>query len=70
MSPFNAWVFLKSLETLRLRMDAHSNNALQVANYLNDHKNIEHVFYAGLESHAGHALATKQQRGFGHRPDQ
>jgi len=65
LSPFNAWVFLKSLETLRLRMDAHSSNALQVAHWLNEHNNIEQVFYAGLESHIGHDLARKQQRGFG-----
>lgn len=65
LSPFNAWVFLKSLETLRLRMDAHSSNALQVAKYLNEHVNVEQVFYAGLENHHGHDLAVKQQRGFG-----
>lgn len=65
MSPFNAWVFLKSLETLRLRMDAHSQNALQVAQWLNDHAKVEKVFYAGLDSHPGHDLACKQQRGFG-----
>ena len=65
LSPFNAWVFLKSLETLRLRMDAHSQNALQVAQWLNAHEKVEQVFYAGLESHEGHALAVKQQRGFG-----
>lgn len=65
MSPFNAWVFLKSLETLRLRMDAHSDNALAVASFLNDHNKVEQVFYAGLDSHEGHELARKQQRGFG-----
>ena len=65
LSPFNAWVFLKSLETLRLRMEAHSSNALTVANYLNEHKSVEQVFYAGLESHIGHGLAAKQQRAFG-----
>ncbi len=65
MSPFNAWVFNKGLETLRLRMDAHSANAQQLAEYLHAHPQVERVFYAGLPSHPGHALATSQQRGFG-----
>jgi O-succinylhomoserine sulfhydrylase len=65
MSPFNAWVFLKGLETLRLRMDAHSKNAFELAHWLEQQSGIERVFYAGLESHPQHALAAKQQRGFG-----
>ena len=65
MSPFNAWVFLKGLETLRLRMDAHSANAKALAEWLDQQSQIEKVFYAGLEAHPGHALAAKQQRGFG-----
>ena len=65
MSPFNAWVFLKGLETLRLRMDAHSANAMFVANWLQQQANVERVFYAGLEDHPGHELAARQQRGFG-----
>lgn len=65
MSPFNAWVFLKGLETLRLRMDAHSANALELAQWLNEQPQIEKVFYAGLEDHPGHDLAARQQRGFG-----
>jgi O-succinylhomoserine sulfhydrylase len=65
MSPFNAWVFLKGLETLRLRMDAHSRNALELAQWVEQQPGIERVFYAGLESHPQHALAAKQQRGFG-----
>ncbi len=65
MSPFNAWVFLKGLETLRLRMDAHCSNALQLALWLEQREQIEQVFYAGLDSHPGKALATKQQRGYG-----
>ena len=65
MSPFNAWVFLKGLETLRLRMDAHSASALQLAQWLHAQPQIESVFYAGLPSHPGHALAARQQRGFG-----
>ncbi len=65
MSPFNAWVFLKGLETLRLRMDAHAANALQVARWLAAHPAVEQVYYAGLESHPGHALATRQQSAYG-----
>lgn len=65
MSPFNAWIFLKSLETLRLRMDAHSANALQVAHWLSEQPIVEKVFYAGLKQHTGHELAAKQQRAFG-----
>ncbi len=65
MSPFNAWVFLKGLETLRLRMEAHSAAALQVAQWLDAHEQVERVYYAGLEAHPGHALAAKQQRAFG-----
>ncbi len=65
MSPFNAWVFVKGLETLRLRMDAHSANALELARWLEQQSAVEQVFYAGLPSHPGHALAAKQQRGFG-----
>jgi O-succinylhomoserine sulfhydrylase len=65
MSPFNAWVFLKGLETLKLRMDAHSAAALEIANWLTQQANIEKVFYSGLADHPQHALACKQQRGFG-----
>ena len=65
MSPFNAWVFLKGLETLRLRMDAHSANAMALALWLEQQDDIEQVFYSGLDSHPGKTLATKQQRGYG-----
>lgn len=65
MSPFNAWVFLKGLETLRLRMDAHSRNTLELAQFLEQQSGIERVFYAGLTSHPQHELAAKQQRAFG-----
>ena len=65
MSAFNAWVFLKGLETLRLRMDAHSKSALELASWLQEQEVIEQVFYAGLESHPGHALAMQQQKAFG-----
>jgi len=65
MSPFNAWVFLKGLETLRLRMDAHSASALELAQWLQQQPQAEKVFYAGLPDHPGHDLAAKQQRAFG-----
>ena len=65
MSPFNAWVFLKGLETLRIRMQAHCANAEALAHWLNNHEKVTKVIYAGLETHPGHMLAKKQQRGFG-----
>lgn len=65
MSPFNAWVFLKGLETLRLRMDAHSANAQKLAEWLQANDQVERVFYAGLPNHPGYELAKQQQRGFG-----
>ena len=65
LSPFNAWVFLKGLETLRLRMDAHSCAALEIAQWLQQQPAVEKVYYAGLQDHPGHALAAKQQAAFG-----
>tara|TARA_R110000823_G_scaffold132777_10_gene261369 strand:+ start:19549 stop:20745 length:1197 start_codon:yes stop_codon:yes gene_type:complete len=65
MSAFNAWVFLKGLETLRLRMEAHSRNALAVARWLQEQEHVEKVYYAGLADHPGHALAARQQSAFG-----
>ncbi len=65
MSPFNAWVFLKGLETLDLRMRAHSQAALELARWLEGQQGVRKVHYAGLESHAQHALAKRQQSGFG-----
>ncbi|MDG0970873.1 MAG: O-succinylhomoserine sulfhydrylase [Porticoccaceae bacterium] len=65
MSPFNAWVFLKGLETLRIRMQAHCANAAELAAWLNAHPKVTKVYYAGLEDHPGHALAKKQQSSFG-----
>jgi O-succinylhomoserine sulfhydrylase len=65
MSPFNAWVFLKGLETLRLRMEAHSRSALELAKWLQQQPAVEKVFYAGLEDHPGHDVAARQQSAFG-----
>jgi O-succinylhomoserine sulfhydrylase len=65
MSPFNAWVFLKGLETLELRMRAHSEAALTIARWLERQPGVRKVYYGGLESHPGHALAARQQTGHG-----
>lgn len=65
LSPFNAWIFLKSLETLNIRMQAHSVNALEVAGWLNEQPQIEKVYYCGLPSHDGYDLARVQQKNFG-----
>ncbi len=65
MSPFNAWVFLKGLETLQLRMRAHSATALQLAQWLETQPAVERVYYPGLPSHPQHELAKRQQSGFG-----
>lgn len=65
LSPFNAWVFLKGLETLNVRMKAHSDNASQLAEYLQQHPNVSQVFYAGLSEHPQHELAARQQSGYG-----
>lgn len=65
MSPFNAWVFLKGLETLNIRMKAHSENAFLLAQWLEQHDKVEKVYYPGLESHPQHQLAKQQQNGFG-----
>ncbi len=68
MSPFNAWVFTKGLETLKLRMQAHCQNANQVAEFLANHPNVSTVHFSGLSDHPAHALATQQhhmQGGYG-----
>lgn len=65
MSPFNAWVFLKGLETLDLRMRAHCENAQVLASWLEKQPRVRHVRYPGLESHPQHALAKRQQKAAG-----
>lgn len=65
MSPFNAWIFLKGLETLSLRMEAHSQRGMALATWLEAHPKIKKVYYPGLKSHPQHELAAKQQSGFG-----
>jgi O-succinylhomoserine sulfhydrylase len=65
LSPFNAWVILKGLETLPLRMRAQSEAALELARWLEGHKAVERVHYPGLQSHPQHALARRQQQAGG-----
>ena len=65
LSAFNAWIVLKGLETLPLRMRAHCDNARQLANWLNDQSFVEKVHYLGLESHPHHQIAKEQQCDFG-----
>lgn len=62
MSAFNAWVFLKGLETLHVRMEAHSRNALILAQWLESQPGVARVYYPGLPSHPQHALAMRQQK--------
>lgn len=65
MSPFNAWVFLSGLETLALRMQAHCDNAMQLAQWLQQQESVSKVHYPGLETHTQHQLAKQQQKHFG-----
>ncbi|CAK7038210.1 O-succinylhomoserine sulfhydrylase [Saezia sanguinis] len=65
ISPFNAWVVLKGLETLSVRMKAQSAQALEMARWLEAHPKIERVYYPGLPSHPQHQLAMQQQNGIG-----
>ena len=62
MSAFNAWVFLKGLETLSIRMDAHSKSALHLASWLESQSQVDRVYYPGLASHPQHKLALTQQK--------
>jgi O-succinylhomoserine sulfhydrylase len=65
LSPFNAWVVLKGMETLGIRMQAQSQRALELARWLEAHPRVARVYYPGLESHPQHALAMRQQQGLG-----
>jgi O-succinylhomoserine sulfhydrylase len=65
LAPFNAWVVLKGLETLGIRMQAQCANALEIARFLEAHPKVSRVYFPGLESHPQHALAMKQQSGLG-----
>ncbi len=63
--PLTSYLLVRSLKTLELRIQRHNENALELAKYLDNHEKIEQVFYPGLESHPGHAIAKKQMKGFG-----
>ena len=65
MSPFNAWLILRGLKTLALRMNQHSDSASKVAQWMEEQKIVKKVHYPGLESHGGHGLAKKQMKKFG-----
>ncbi len=64
ISPFNAWLILRGMATLPLRMRAHQENALRVAQYLESHPRVEQVFYPGLPSHPHHGIAKAQMDNF------
>jgi cystathionine gamma-synthase len=64
-APFDAWLTLRGIRTLGVRMDRHCQNALRVADMLAAHPKVAEVFYPGLASHPGHEVAAKQMRGFG-----
>lgn len=65
ISPFNAWLLLRGLKTLPIRVEKHTQNAMEVAKFLEKQDKVEKVFYPGLESHPQHDLAKKQASGFG-----
>lgn len=64
-SPFNSWLVMRGIRTLAARMRVHSENAMRVARFLASHSRVEAVFYPGLESHPGHAMAREQMSAFG-----
>ena len=64
-SPFDAWLVLRGVKTLGPRMEAHQAGAMKVAQFLDNHPQVDHVYYPGLESHPQYALAKQQQSGFG-----
>ena len=63
--PFDAWLVLRGIKTLALRMRQHCENARAVVAYLEQHDSVEHVYYPGLPSHPGHEIAARQMRDFG-----
>lgn len=65
ISPFNAWLLLRGLKTLPVRMDRHMENAMEIAHFLSYHPKVTEVIYPGLKTHPQHELASRQQRGFG-----
>ena len=65
LDPIAAWLLLRGLKTLPLRMERHNQNGMQVAKFLEKHPKVAKVYYPGLSSHTQHTLAKKQMRGFG-----
>jgi methionine-gamma-lyase len=65
ISPFNAWLLLRGLKTLPVRMERHSENAMQIAQFLNFHPKVARVWYPGLRTHPQHEIAARQMGGFG-----
>ncbi len=65
MSPFNAWLILRGIRTLSMRMERHCSNAMKIARYLDDHPKVREVIYPGMEYHPGHEIAKKQMKNFG-----
>ena len=63
--PFDAWLVMRGIKTLAVRMDRHSENATKVAELLRSHPRVEQVYYPGLPEHAGHDIAVKQMKAFG-----
>lgn len=64
-SPFECYLAIRSIKTLKIRMEAHSKNGMACANYLENHDLVEKVLYPGLKSHPQHQIALLQQRAFG-----
>jgi cystathionine gamma-synthase len=65
LAPFDSWLLLRGIKTLAIRLDRQQQNALQIAKWLKTHKNIEKVYYTGLEEHEGYEISKKQSSGFG-----
>ena len=64
-APFDAWLFLRGIKTLKIRMQTHEANALKIAEFLQTSNRVEHVYYPGLKSHPQYELAKQQMSGFG-----
>ncbi|MCK8824148.1 trans-sulfuration enzyme family protein [Fuchsiella alkaliacetigena] len=65
LSPFDSWLMLRGIKTLGVRMDKQQSNALQIAEFLQEHQQVEEVFYVGLSEHEGYDISCKQASGFG-----
>lgn len=65
LSPFDAFLILRGLKTLKIRMDAHCENAMKVAEFLNGHAAVEKIYFPGIKEHPGHEIAKKQMKKFG-----